>query len=155
MPSLDVADGIDSAAVELFVERARVLKAGFALATDADIAAVTEICTRLDGIALAIELAAARMVSMTPQDVRDRLGDRFRLLSGGRRGLERHQTLRNAVGWSYDLLTDDERAVLQHAAVFAGGLDLAAITDVCRRFDEYAVLDQLDSLSPQIARDHR
>ena len=99
VPSLDVRAGADSAAVELFVERARAVNPGFAL--DAvEKTTVTEICQRLDGIALAIELAAARMVSMSPHDVRDRLGDRFRLLSGSRRGLERHQTLRHAVAWS-------------------------------------------------------
>ena len=95
---------------------------------------------------MAIELAAARMVSMTPQDVRDRLDDRFRLLAGGRRGVERHQTLRHAVAWSYDLLDDDERLVLGRCAVFAGGFDLAAATHLCDPFDEYTVLDVLDSL---------
>ena len=88
-----------------------------------DVDAVTEICRRLDGIALAIELAAARMVSMSPQDVRDRLDDRFRLLSGTRRGSERHQTLRHAVQWSYDLLDDDERARAGCCSVFADGFD--------------------------------
>ena len=105
-----------------------------------------EICRRVDGIALAIELAAARMVSMSAQDVRDRLGDRFRLLSGSRRGLERHQTLRHAVAWSYDLLDDDERTVLQRCSVFAGGFDVAAATAISEHFDDYAVLDGLDSL---------
>ncbi|MFN0027214.1 MAG: ATP-binding protein [Acidimicrobiales bacterium] len=113
VPSLDVSDGADSAAVELFMERARAVNPGFGMRSEADAAAVMEICGRLDGIALAIELAAARMVAMSAQDVRDRLGDRFRLLAGVRRGLERHQTLRHAVGWSFDLLEDTERAVLQ------------------------------------------
>jgi tetratricopeptide (TPR) repeat protein len=117
------------------------------LRDEADTAAVEEICRRLDGIALAIELAAARMVSMSPTDVRDRLGDRFRLLAGSRRGLERHQTLRHAVGWSYDLLGDDERTVLCRCSVFAGGFDLAAALAVCgAEFDEYGLLDVLDSL---------
>ena len=109
---------------------------------------MTEICRRLDGIALAIELAAARMVSMSAQEMRDRLDDRFRLLSGARRGVERHQTLRQAVGWSYDLLNDDERGLLIRCAVFADGFDLAAITAMyCDdRLDEYTVLDLLDSL---------
>ncbi len=146
VPSLDVKAGATSAAVELFVERARAVKPGFRLDNDTDSAAVTEICTRLDGIALAIELAAARMVSMSPTDVRDRLGDRFRLLSGGRRGLERHQTLRHAVQWSYELLTDDECVVLRHASVFADGFDVAAITELCGSFDEYVMLDLVDSL---------
>jgi hypothetical protein len=113
-----------------------------------DATAVMEICRRLDGIALAIELAAARMVSMNPQDVRDRLGDRFRLLSGPRRGLERHQTLRQAVGWSYDLLDDDERTVLNQVSVFAGGFDLAAAVALIGQdtLDEYSLLDVVDSL---------
>ena len=146
VPSLDIRAGSTSAAVGLFIERARAVKPGFSLHTEADATAVTEICTRLDGIPLAIELAAARMVSMSPSDVRDRLGDRFRLLSGARRGLERHQTLRHAVQWSYELLTDDERFVLKHASVFADGFDLAAITHLCEHFDEYTTLDLVDSL---------
>ena len=75
-------------------------------------AAVVEICRRLDGIPLAIELAASRMASMTASDVRDRLDHRFRLLVGSRRGLERHQTLRHTVAWSYDLLDDAEKSLL-------------------------------------------
>ena len=147
VPSLDVGGGVNSAAVELFVERARAVKPGFAFGQAARPRRWSEICRRVDGIALAIELAAARMVSMSPQDVRDHLGDRFRLLSGSRRGLERHQTLRNTVQWSYDLLDDDERAVLGCCSVFAGGFDLAAATHLCGDgSDEYAVLDRLDSL---------
>jgi predicted ATPase/class 3 adenylate cyclase len=148
VPSLEVADGVGSAAVELFVERAQAVLPGFGLADPTDAAAVIEICQRLDGIALAIELAAARMVAMSPQDVADRLDDRFRLLSGPRRGLERHQTLRQAVGWSYDLLGEDEREVLQQVSVFAGGFDLAAVVGVAGqdRGDEYALLDVVDSL---------
>ncbi len=146
VPSLDGGDA-GSAAVELFVDRARAVTPGFALRNDADTAAVVEICRRLDGLPLAIELAAARMVSMHPTEVRDRLGDRFRLLATGRRGSERHQTLRRAVGWSYDLLGEDERDVLQRCSVFAGGFDLAAAVKMCAvEFDEYAVLDVLDSL---------
>ena len=147
VPSLDVHSGVDSAAVELFVERARAVKPGFTLETGAEAEAVVEICRRVDGIALAIELAAARMVSMSPADMCDRLADRFRLLSGSRRALERHQTLRNTVQWSYDLLDDDERAVLGCCSVFAGGFDLSAATHVCAEgLSEYAVLDRLDSL---------
>ena len=146
VPSLALGGGVTSAAVELFVERARTVVAAFGLKDEADVTAVTEICRRLDGIPLAIELAAARMVSMSVQDLRDRLGDRFRLLAGGRRGLERHQTLRHAVQWSYVLLNDDERVVLNRCSVFAGGFDLASATHLCDGFDEYAVLDQLDSL---------
>jgi predicted ATPase len=148
VPSLDVAAGVGSAAVELFVERAWAVVPGFGLGDPDDAAAVIEICQRLDGIALAIELAAARMVSMSPQDVRDRLGDRFRLLSGPRRGLERHQTLHQAVAWSYDLLSQDERMVLHQVSVFAGGFDLAAAMAVVGQDgeDEYGLLDGVDSL---------
>lgn len=146
VPSLDVREGAASAAVELFIERARAVVPGFSVDVEADVVAVLEICRRLDGIALAIELAAARMVSMTPVDVLTRLNDRFRLLSGSRRGLERHQTLRQAVQWSYDLLTPDEQSVLAACAVFAGGFDLASVTAVHGGFDDYEMLDLLDSL---------
>lgn len=146
VPSLDVDAGIASTAVSLFVERARAATGAFSLEEPDDVDAVTEICQRLDGIALAIELAAARIVSMSAQEIRDRLGDRFRLLSGSRRGLARHQTLRQAVQWSYDLLDDDERAVLERCAVFADGFDLAAVVSVCESDDEYAMLDLMDSL---------
>jgi predicted ATPase len=145
VPSLQV-DGPMSEAIVLFVERARAINARFSVADPADANAVGVICRRLDGIALAIELAAARMVSMTARDVQDRLDQRFRLLAGGRRGLERHQTLRHAVAWSYDLLNETERLVLGRCAVFAGGFDLAAAAQLCRPLDEFAVLDVLDSL---------
>ena len=145
--SLDTQSGTGSAAVTLFVERAQALGSGFDLDDERDAAAVVEICRRLDGIALAIELAAARMVSMTPSDVLDRLADRFRLLAGSRRGLERHQTLRHAIGWSFDLLDDVERDVLCCCAVFADGFTLQSATVVCGAGrDEYAILDALDSL---------
>jgi predicted ATPase len=146
VPSLDVTAGVGSAAVELFVERARAVLPGFGLGDPHDAAAVLEICRRLDGVALAIELAAARMVSMNPAEVRDRLDDRFRLLSGPRRGLERHQTLRQAVGWSYELLGEDERTVLNQVSVFASGFDLAGAVAVCGSEDDYALLDVVDSL---------
>jgi hypothetical protein len=97
--SLDAAAGIDSAAVSLFVERAQGITAGFSVTDGEDAAAITEICQRLDGIPLAIELAASRMASMTASEMRDRLDQRFRLLVGSRRGLERHHTLRHAVQW--------------------------------------------------------
>ena len=132
--------------MELFVERAEQVNPAFSLHTDGGVDAVIEICRRLDGIALAIELAAARMVSMTPVEVSARLDDRFRLLSGSRRGLERHQTLRHAVQWSYDLLTPDEQVLLGACAIFAGGFDLAAVAAVGEQFDEYEILDGLDSL---------
>lgn len=142
--SLDTSAGSKSAAFELFSERARSVNPAFDV--DGSAEAVTEICTRLDGIALAIELAAARMVSMSAAEVRDRLDDRFRLLSGARHGLERHQTLRHAVGWSYDLLESDEQSLLSQCSVFAGGFELPAVLSVTGGRDEYDVLDGLDSL---------
>ena len=147
VPSLQVDGGVTSEAAELFVARARGVRPGFGLDSPADGDAVIEICRRVDGVALAIELAAARMMSMSPTDVCDRLGDRFRLLAGSRRGLERHQTLRNTVRWSYDLLDDDDRLVLERCAVFAGGFDLAAAGYLSDdRLNDYEVIDRLDSL---------
>ena len=134
----------DGAAVELFVERADVAASGFR-PESADLAVIGEICTRLDGIPLAIELAAARVRSMSPSQIRDRLGERFRLLTGSRRSIERHQTLRHAVQWSYDLLDAVEQTVLQCVSVFVGGFALEAATAVTE-LDEFDVLDVLDSL---------
>lgn len=148
VPSLDVGAGIDSAAVGLFVDRARSVASRFSMGSRAEAAAVVEICRRLDGIPLAIELAASRMASMTPIEVRDRLDHRYRLLVGSRRGLERHQTLRHAVAWSYDHLDDAERALLERCSVFAGGFDLQSACAVAGSDapDDYAVLDLLDAL---------
>ena len=148
VPSLDVTGGVDSAAVTLFVERARSVAQRFSLAGADEAEAVVEICRRLDGIPLAIELAASRMASMTPIEVRDRLDHRFKLLVGSRRGLERHQTLRHAVAWSYDLLDDAEKVLLERCSVFAGGFDLQSACAVAGLDDpdEYAVLDRLDAL---------
>jgi predicted ATPase len=143
---LEVDTGTASPAVALFVERATAVTPGFSLDEPGTVDAVTEICRRLDGIALAIELAAARMVSMSAPEVRDRLTDRFRLLSGGRRGIQRHQTLRQAVQWSYDLLTPDERAVLECCSVFADGFDLDAVSTVYGSDDVYLMLDHIESL---------
>ena len=110
--------------------------------------AVEDVCRRLDGIPLAIELAASRMASMTAAEVRDRLDDRFKLLVGSRRGLERHQTLRHAVAWSYDLLDDAEKTVLERCSVFAGGFDLQSACAIAGSddIDDYAILDLLDAL---------
>jgi predicted ATPase/class 3 adenylate cyclase len=146
--SLDAAAGIDSAAVSLFVERAQGIAPGFSMVDSDEAAAVTEICQRLDGIPLAIELAASRMASMTASEMRDRLDHRFRLLVGSRRGLERHHTLRHAVAWSYDLLDDTEKTVLDRSSVFSGGFDLQSACAVAASddLDEYAVLDVLDAL---------
>jgi predicted ATPase len=144
VPSLSL-EGEEAEAVELFAERATAVAQRFSVDAD-DRAAVAEICRHLDGIPLAIELAASRMASMSPHEVRDHLGDRFRLLSGARRGVERHQTLRNAVQWSYDLLSPEERGLLDRCSVFAGGFDLAAAVAIAEGADELAVLDGLASL---------
>jgi predicted ATPase/class 3 adenylate cyclase len=148
VPSLDVGAGTDSAAVALFVERARGEASQFSVATRDEAAAVIEICRRLDGIPLAIELAASRMASMTASEVRDRLDQRFRLLVGSRRALERHHTLRHAVAWSFELLDDTEKALLERCSVFAGGFDLQSACAVAGFDDEddLAVLDLLDAL---------
>jgi predicted ATPase/class 3 adenylate cyclase len=146
--SLDAASGIDSAAVSLFVERAQGIAPSFSMVDGDEAAAVTEICQRLDGIPLAIELAASRMASMTASEMRDRLDHRFRLLVGSRRGLERHHTLRHAVAWSYDLLDDTEKTLLDRCSVFAGGFDLQSACAVAGSDDrdEYAILEVLDAL---------
>ena len=148
VPSLDVGTGVDSAAVALFVERARSVAPQFSVVTADEAAAVVEMCRRLDGIPLAIELAASRMASMTASEVRDRLDQRFRLLVGSRRGLERHQTLRHAVAWSHDLLDDAEKSLLQRCSVFSGGFDLQSACAVAGSddVDDYAVLNLLDAL---------
>jgi len=120
-----------SAAVELFTDRARAVRPGFA--ADGDTGPVIEdICRRLDGLPLAVELAAARLRALTLRTVAERLDDRFRLLTGGARtALPRQQTLRAVVDWSYDLLFDDERRVLVRLAVFVGGCRLDAAEAVC------------------------
>ena len=148
VPSLDVNSGTESAAVNLFLDRAHSVVSDFSLAQPGEADAVVEICRRLDGIPLAIELAASRMASMTASDVRDRLDHRFRLLVGSRRGLERHHTLRHAVAWSYDLLDDTEKTVLDRCSVFAGGFDLQSACAVAGSddLDEYAILEVLDAL---------
>jgi predicted ATPase len=146
--SLDAAAGIDSAAVSLFIERAHGIAPGFSMVDGDEAAAVAEICQRLDGIPLAIELAASRMASMTASEMRDRLDHRFRLLVGSRRGLERHHTLRHAVAWSYDLLAHTEKTVLERCSVFAGGFDLQSACAIAGSDDrdEYAILEVLDAL---------
>jgi predicted ATPase/class 3 adenylate cyclase len=137
-----------SEAARLFVERAQEVRRGFVL--DASTAgSVAQICRRLDGIPLAIELAAARVASMQPADIGARLDERFRLLTGGRRtAVERHQTLRATVDWSYELLDDVERLVFARLGVFAGGFTLEAAEEVVA--DEVVaasmVVDVLDAL---------
>lgn len=124
--------------VELFVERARAVDHSFD--PDAQRDQVEEICRRLDGVPLAIELAAARVRSLPPADLLERLGDRLRLLTGGRRpGGERHRTLRATIGWSYDLLAAPERTVFDRLSIFAGPFDLSAAETVAASGDLDAV----------------
>lgn len=144
--SLGVGTGIDSSAVALFVERAQAVSPRFSVADAEQADVVIEVCRRLDGIPLAIELAASRMASMTAIEVRDRLDQRFRLLVGSRRGLSRHQTLRQAVAWSYDHLDDAEKALLDRCSVFAGGFDLESACAVTGSDDDFATLGLLDAL---------
>ncbi|UQX02167.1 transcriptional regulator [Streptomyces sp. RerS4] len=128
----------------LFADRAAAARPGFTIAEDPS--AVAEICARLDGLPLAIELAAARLRLLTPRQIADRLDDRFRLLTGGARTLlPRQQTLRAVVDWSWDLLDTPERAVLTRLSVFAGGCDLPAAEAVCAD-PSYEVADVLGSL---------
>lgn len=145
---LDVDAGAESDAVNLFVERAQSVSPRFSIVHGGEAGAVLEICRRLDGIPLAIELAAPRMASMTASDVRDHLDHRFRLLVGPRRGLKHHHTLRQAVAWSYDLLDDAEKALLERYSVFVGGFDLESACAVGRfeNLDDYAIIDLLDAL---------
>ncbi|HXU65806.1 MAG TPA: adenylate/guanylate cyclase domain-containing protein, partial [Casimicrobiaceae bacterium] len=120
-----------SPAVQLFVERAKLHKPSFVL-TEREAPAVAELVFRLEGIPLALELAAARVRSLAVADINKRLNDRYKILTGGDRTLQaRQQTLRALVDWSYDLLEDSEQVLLARLSVFAGGFDLAAIEAIC------------------------
>ncbi len=145
-------DGIEalsrSTAVRLFVDRARLHKPGFAL-TEREASGVAELVARLEGIPLALELAAARIRALSVADINARLKDRYKLLTGGSRVLqERQQTLRALVDWSYELLEPQEQTVLDRLGVFVGGFDLAAAEAVCggEPLDSEDVLDLLGSL---------
>jgi diguanylate cyclase (GGDEF)-like protein len=116
--------------VALFVSRARAVVRTFD-PTPETMSAIKEICRRLDGIPLAIELAAARVKTMTVTELRGRLDDRFRVLTGGRTSLPRQQTLRGLIGWSYNLLDENEKALLRRLAVFAGDFSMDAACAVC------------------------
>ena len=136
-------------AVRLFVERAEASSSGFAL-DESNGGAIAEICRRLDGMPLAIELAAARVLTMQPGEIASRLDERFRLLSGGRRAsVERHQTLQATVDWSYSLLTDIERLVFGRLSVFPASFDADAARAVAEGdgLDSLDVLDALGSLA--------
>ena len=137
-----------SEAGALFVARASEARGELAL-DDANAQAVHDLCVRLDGIPLAIELAAAQTKVMTPGEILTRLDKQFRLFTGGRRtSLERHQTLRAAIDWSYDLLTDDERALLDRLSVCVGGFDLDAVVAIAAGTgaDEFEAFELLASL---------
>lgn len=128
---LSLEEVADYEALRLFVERASSVAPDFRL-TAGNAAAVARLCRRLDGMPLALELAAARVRALSPGDLADRLDDRFRLLAGGSRSApRRHQTLRAAINWSYDVLSDEERALLAGVSVFSGRFTLAACEAVC------------------------
>lgn len=142
------AKALTFGAVELFVDRARAIDAGFVL-TDANVGSVVEIVRRLDGIALAIELAAPRIAALSPAQLAARLDERFRLLTKGVRGaLPRQQTLHALIAWSFELLSLRERTIFRRIAIFAGGFTLDAATVVASdaAFDEWELLDALAAL---------
>ena len=144
VPSLSLTDE----AIDLFADRARRARPNFAV-DDHNLKTVTEICHRLDGMPLAIELAAARVRALTLEEIVDSLHDRFRLLTGGARtAVRRQQTLRASVDWSHALLTEPERALLRRLSVFMGGFDLDAAQSVAgtTEVERYQVLDQLSLL---------
>ena len=120
-------------AVRLFVERAQTVLPDFELRADNE-ASIIHICRQLDGIPLALELAAARVKLLTTAQIADRLNDRFRLLTGGSRtALPRQQTLRALIDWSWQLLSASEQLLLQRLSIFAGGMDLEAVEAICAR----------------------
>ena len=151
LPALDTTstDGVGSSeAVRLFVERAHAANPAFVL-DDAAAGIVAEICRRLDGIPLAIELAACRARHLSASQIRDRLDERFRLLTGGARtSPPRHQTLAATMDWSHELLTPSEQIVLRRLAVFCGDFSLAAAEAVCPddTVDARSMLDLMGSL---------
>ena len=141
MPSLQEAE-----AIELFVDRARAVDGRFAL-TDGNAPFVAEICRRVDGIPLAVELAAARVKLLSPKQLTEKLNERFRVLSGGSKdAMPRHQTLRATIDWSFDLLDESSRALFRKLSIFVGGWTLDAATAVCAEGDEWDVLEALSSL---------
>ena len=146
LPELEVLS--QYGAVRLFVERAQAVRPGFELTT-ANAPAVTDICSRLDGLPLALELAAARVRTLPPQALLKRLDQRLKLLTGGARDLpERQQTLRGAIDWSYDLLAPDEQNLFAQLSIFVGGCTLEAAEAVCDAPEQFGtdILDGLESL---------
>jgi predicted ATPase len=129
--------------VQLFVERASAANRKFQL-TDENASSVAQICSRLDGIPLAIELSASRIPVFSPEQIAKRLDDRFKLLTGGSRtALPRQQTLRALIDWSYELLSEGERALLRRLSVFAGGWTFEAAETICNNVDVFEHLPQL------------
>ena len=144
--TLEALQGCES--VQLFVERAIAANPNFQL-SEKNASSVAQVCRRLDGIPLALELAAARVRVLSVEQIAERLDDRFRLLTGGSRtALPRQQTLRALIDWSYDLLSEPEKALFRRLAVFVGGWTLEAAEKVCsgNGVDEYEVLDLLTQL---------
>lgn len=137
----------DGAAVELLVDRIRDANPALDIGTTRS-QVLVEICEQLDGLPLAIELAAARARSMTPEDINGRLGERFRLLRDRRGGEGRHATLRATIEWSYQMLDTTEQTLLKRLSVFSGDFSVAAAEQVCTddELDEFDVLDAIDSL---------
>ena len=140
VPSLD----LETDAVRMFVDRANAARPGLRLDAS-DGRTVAGICRRLDGIPLAIELAAARTTHLAPDQILERLSDRFRLLTGGRRRVQRQQTLSAVMDWSYDLLSESEQTLLLRLAVFRGSFSLHAVEQVCAS-------DALDLLGSLVAK---
>ena len=142
-----------SESVQLFVERASAANPRFTL-TEHNAPAIAQVCRRLDGIPLAVELAAARATMFSPDQIASRLDDRFRLLTGGdRTALPRQQTLRALIDWSYDLLSDDERTLFRGLSVFAGGWSFEAAEAICPELDVLDLLAQLVNKSLVIVDD--
>ena len=143
LPSLEKLSELDS--IRLFIERATTAKPDFKLTKD-NASFVAQICFRLDGIPLAIELAAARVKMLSPEQIALRLDDRFRLLTGGlRTALPRQQTLRALIDWSYSLLSEPEKTLFRRLAVFVGGWTLEAAESACG--EESSGADVLDLLT--------
>ncbi|MGA8476212.1 MAG: adenylate/guanylate cyclase domain-containing protein [Candidatus Cybelea sp.] len=146
--ALTASDALQYGAIAFFAERARASDAKFALSDDSA-PIVSEICRRLDGIALAIELAAARVKVMAPRQLAQKLDERFRVLTGGNRtALPRQQTMRALIGWSYDLLSEQEQKLFRFVSIFVGGWTLAAAEKVCtdETLDALCVIDLISSL---------